>query len=247
MTKREKLMEQYEDALFSLLMDEFAENEGKEALKENERLKADPNFVVPKELQQRCKRTISLYFTKRNLRNTGRVFAGLIRKVAIVALISTLLFTTAFALSTDFRIKTLNWIIEVFDDRTEFSFAEQDFIDDAEGDGQKVTVEWIPEGFYQSNQSENKFAIRFNYCSDNGEEFSVAVFYGTNMKLGVDTEDAEVESVDIQGEEAIIASKNGFIQIAWANQESYCYFNVNGPETMKEDLIKVAQGVKIFK
>lgn len=41
MTKREKLLEQYEDALFSLLMDEFAESEGKAALEENERLKAN--------------------------------------------------------------------------------------------------------------------------------------------------------------------------------------------------------------
>ena len=67
MTKREKLLEQYEDALFSLLMDEFAESEGKAALEENERLKADPNFVVPKELQQLCRRTISLYFAKRSI------------------------------------------------------------------------------------------------------------------------------------------------------------------------------------
>ena len=42
------------------------------------------------------------------------------------------------------------------------------------------------------------------YCSDDGEEFSIAVFDGTNMKFGVDTEDAEVESVDIQGEEGIM-------------------------------------------
>ena len=82
------------------------------------------------------------------------------------------------------------------------------------------------------------------YCSDDGEEFSIAVFDGTNMKFGVDTEDAEVESVDIQGEEGIMASKNGIIQIAWANQELHSYFNVNGPESMREDLIKVAQGVK---
>lgn len=65
-------------------------------------------------------------------------------------------------------------------------------------------------------------------------------------EFGVDTEDAEVESVDIQGEEGIMASKNGIIQIAWANQKLHSYFNVNGPESMREDLIKVAQGVKIF-
>lgn len=246
MTKREKLLEQYEDALFSLLMDEFAESEGKAALEENERLKADPNFVVPKELQQRCRRTISHYFAKRSIERMGHIFAGVMRKTAMIALIAMLLFTTAFAVSADVRIKTLNWIIEVFDDRTEFSFVEQESIDNIKNHGKEVVVEWIPEGFSQCNQSENKFAFRMDYCSDDGEEFSIAVFDGTNMKFGVDTEDAEVESVDVQGEEGIMASKNGIIQIAWANQELHSYFNVNGPESMKEDLIKVAQGVKIF-
>ena len=246
MTKREKLLEQYEDALFSLLMDEFSESEGKAALEENERLKADPNFVVPKELQQRCRRTISHYFAKRSIERMGHIFAGVMRKTAMIALIAMLLFTTAFATSADFRIKTLNWIIEVFDDRTEFSFVEQESIDNIKNQGKEVVVEWIPEGFSQCNQSENKFALRMDYCSDDGEEFSIAVFDGTNMKFGVDTEDAEVESVDIQGEEGIMASKNGIIQIAWANQKLHSYFNVNGPESMREDLIKVAQGVKIF-
>ena len=42
MTKREQLIEQYEDALFALLMDSVAEEEGKKAIELNERLKADP-------------------------------------------------------------------------------------------------------------------------------------------------------------------------------------------------------------
>ena len=47
MTKREQLIEQYEDALFALLMDSVAEEEGKQALELNERLKADPAAEVP--------------------------------------------------------------------------------------------------------------------------------------------------------------------------------------------------------
>lgn len=42
MTNHERLTEQYEDALFALLMDSVAEEEGKQALELNERLKADP-------------------------------------------------------------------------------------------------------------------------------------------------------------------------------------------------------------
>ena len=48
MTKREQLIEQYEDALFALLMDSVAEEEGKKAIELNERLKADPEAEVPR-------------------------------------------------------------------------------------------------------------------------------------------------------------------------------------------------------
>ena len=69
MTRREKLQEQYEDALFALLMDDLAVEEGKKAYEENERLKADSSFEVPSESRKRCrdyrqmlqKKTISRY------------------------------------------------------------------------------------------------------------------------------------------------------------------------------------------
>lgn len=39
---RQQLLENYEDALFALLMDDFAEREGEKLKAENERLKQDP-------------------------------------------------------------------------------------------------------------------------------------------------------------------------------------------------------------
>ena len=54
MTRREMLMEQYEDALFALIMDEVAEVEGQKAIEENQRLKESGELVIPKEVSQRC-------------------------------------------------------------------------------------------------------------------------------------------------------------------------------------------------
>ena len=50
MTRREMLMEQYEDALFALIMDEVAEVEGQKAIEENQRLKESGELVIPKEV-----------------------------------------------------------------------------------------------------------------------------------------------------------------------------------------------------
>lgn len=58
MTRREKLMAQYEDALFALIMDEVAEAEGRIAIEENQRLKESGEVEIPAEMSRRCKRTI---------------------------------------------------------------------------------------------------------------------------------------------------------------------------------------------
>ena len=58
MTRREKLYDDYENALFALLMDDVAAVQGEAARAENQRLKADPAAVVPGDLHARCVRTV---------------------------------------------------------------------------------------------------------------------------------------------------------------------------------------------
>ena len=58
MTSHEYLVENYEDALFALLMDSVAEAEGAEALLLNEELKKAPSAEVPKAVCDRCEKTI---------------------------------------------------------------------------------------------------------------------------------------------------------------------------------------------
>ena len=54
MNRKEQLQEQYEDALFALLMDDMMEEEGRQLLEENERLKQEPSAAVPEEDDQPC-------------------------------------------------------------------------------------------------------------------------------------------------------------------------------------------------
>ena len=59
MNRAEKLQEQYEDALFALLMDRIVVSEGEAALKEMEMLEEDPDFIVPDSCIHRCQQIIS--------------------------------------------------------------------------------------------------------------------------------------------------------------------------------------------
>ena len=71
MTNHERLTEQYEDALFALLMDSVAEEEGKQALELNERLKADPAAEVPESARRRCEATIRREFNRKRAKKLG--------------------------------------------------------------------------------------------------------------------------------------------------------------------------------
>lgn len=245
MTKREQLREEYEDALFALMMDEFAVAEGEKALEENERLKKDPDFVVPTEVERRCLKTISRHCTEQSIHAAGRTFSRIVSKVAIVALVGMLLFTTAFAASPEFRANTLNWVIEVFDDRTEFSLLSPSIGEESGDSGYTLKTAWLPDGYALIEENSNDSFVINTYQSSDGPEISIAVFSGTNSTLGLDTEDAVVKTIDIQGVDALLVKKGTAAQVAWADEIQQIYIVIDGPIDQTEDLIKIARNLTV--
>lgn len=67
MKSREQLQEEYEDALFALMMNYVTEAEGKRLRAENEALKQDPTAQVPEHLDQRCLQTIQRAFLRKKI------------------------------------------------------------------------------------------------------------------------------------------------------------------------------------
>ena len=129
-----------------------------------------------------------------------------------------LLFTTAFAVSPTLRANTLNLVMEVFEDSTAISFSNSNtenssFSEDFDVD---VTVNWVPEGYTLVDQSEDPFLSSLRYRSETGDEILINVFKGENGVLYVDTEDAQVEHLTIQGCDGLLVLKDGDAQLAWA-------------------------------
>ncbi len=234
MTRREQLQEQYEDALFALLMDEVATAEGEKALEENERLKNDPDAVVPAEVRQKCLRSIRRRFAVKNARAVGRFTARAFSKVALVAGIAAMLFTVAFAASETVRTNTLNLVVEVFDDHTAFSFAGSD-------DGCRVVAGWLPEGYVLESQSEDSLGSDYLYRKSEDEYFSIFFTTGDGTVLGADTEDAEVRSIAINGTRATLVKKENEIQITWGIQERPAFLCILGTGITEEDLVHIAE------
>lgn len=248
MTRREQLQEQYEDALFALLMDEVAESEGMKALAENERLKQDTESEVPTEVVRRCRKTIDREFAKQSVRSVGRLSWKVIHKVAIVALLGIFLFSAAFAVSEDFRVGTLNLVIDLCGEYADFSFQGSS----PAKMGQEATntafeVGWLPAGFELKEQHSGQSSDWVEYEGPNGEIINIDLsFLGPSGISGVDTEDAEVKNVIINGYEATLIVKD-YIQavIPISGQLQILYILAVGNTLNEADVIRIAESITI--
>ena len=241
MTKHEKLQEQYEDALFALLMEEFAAEEGNSALEENERLKRDLAFDVPPDVRQRCLKTIAKTCTKQSLRRTGKSFCKVFTKVAVVATLCMLLFTTAIAVSPTLRANTFNLIISTFEDRTEL------WLENSTNDSgpDHVTAGWLPDGYQLIEAENNAFQIRNVYKDQSGNSVFVNVLRNSSNVVGIDTEQADVETVNINGQLTMIIQKDNISQIVWANEILGYQVVVRSEDLPSDTLMKIAEKLSI--
>lgn len=98
MTKQEMLYEQYNDALFRLLMHSVAQHQGQQYQEENQALKAQEGG--PSETaKRRCLRTISRQVRRGHARAAARTASRVLSKAAVVMLLVISCLTAAFAVS----------------------------------------------------------------------------------------------------------------------------------------------------
>ena len=230
MKNREELVEQYEDALLALLVYDIAQAEGEEALRLNELLKNDPDAALPESLQRRCEKTIRNAFAKQNIQRAGRTAGKVIQRVSVAAMLAVLLFTTAFAVSEDFRIATLNTVIQVFDDHTRITFRgtssanRYSYSDSSEElDYQyNIALDWLPEGY----------EVETGWTTENGSSDYIALIsqarhsaidisftpYRSNLSYSFDTESCTKKEITVQGHTAELYIKT---EAALRERENY--------------------------
>ena len=249
MTRKERLREQYEDALFALIMEEAAEAEGQKALEENRRLRDSGDLAIPDGLRQRCHRAIAKGFAGQELRRVGRGVSRVVTKVALVALVGMLLFTTVFAASEDFRVKTLNLALEIFEDHTEITLTPDESIIASSVDSvvPQLTAGWVPDGFALVEEGENSAMAWKDFQNEEaGTQISITVFNLRTGRMSVDTEDAEMLPVQINGADAFIINdtEDEIIQIIWQEDAaSEWLIYVVGMGVSEEMLMKTAESI----
>lgn len=207
MTRLDYLQDQYEDAYFALLMHEVAEQEGVRLEKLNEELQNDPAAAVPEEIDRKCLKTIDRYFAQKRHAGYWRTSQKILGRVGIVAAIIMLLFTTAFALSEEFRVTALNLLITIEEKYTELHMEGAE--DSTAGSAPETTdtstgsnyfddleIGWIPDGFTCILNYPNE---TIGFENEQGQSFIIDRTDGYDS-MNIDTENADkIEYISING------------------------------------------------
>lgn len=247
MNRHEQLVDNYEDALFALLMEKAAEYEGAKLLEELEELNNDDSFEIPPELDRRCLRTIRLAGTKRKLRRLAKSTSKVFAKVSVAAMIALILFTSAYAAIPEVRAGTLNLLISISDVETTLTLTEKSNEPIVEPNSNvdlgHYSLTYIPDGFelVEENISDKaSFALYRNYNSS----FIVHILDATNARHSIDTENADsVEVITIHGWDGLKINKDNRCILTWADLDNMCFISVICEELSFDEAQLIAQSI----
>lgn len=247
MTEKERLYQQYEDAFFTLLMNEVAEDEGEALLQKNAQLLADDDAAVPDELHKRCLRTIEQSVQRARLQRTVKKTARVLSRAAMLLLIPVLLYGVAFAASETVRVKTLDFLVRELNVGTQYVFQNTDAPQTdpsalAEQLEQQMQAA-LPAEYELVCQNRSESAADYFFVNDAGEEVAVSVFFlaGRNTTITLDTEDAQTELSVIGDQSVTVIRKEGRYQLAWLNSEGQTMYAISGTSTAQQTIDQLAE------
>lgn len=246
MTNRERLQENYEDALFALLMDDVAQTEGKRLIRENEALQADPNAAVPADIDRRCMQVIQRTLAKRKHDVSLKKLCQQICRVAVIAAIITSLFISAYAFSPSFRTGTLNLLLDIDDKLATWRFDDGSLPQLPKGTDGTTKVGFnisnIPSNYTITGIESFPGQTHLQYKNAQGELLDIDIFdVNAADTFTYDVEDADYyEEVPLDGVSAIVLDKNGVVSIAWADTEQNTFFYMFSTDMSIDVLIEFA-------
>lgn len=245
--KIRKLNEEYEENLFRLIMDDVAKKEGLLLYEESNHLTSKLENELSQEKIKRFSKTLDVQL-KNTKKSKKDIPLNFFRKTAIAVTAIIVLFSTLILTVHAYRIQMLNFLIKV---ESKYTSLQLDSIDYENTNG-NLLVNWtnayvptyIPEDF-QVNSISNSHSIRIIQYSKK-DDISAIIYtdYESNNSVAIDTENALVESIKINGEKGTIAIKDSTVVIAWKIENHL--FTVQG-EISKDEAVKIAESVKFIK
>ena len=240
MDLNDRLQEEYEEAMFRLLMTKAAQAEGRELELELEKLRDDPCFSIPREVDKKCRRTFRRALLRGSLRDRMRRAGRVMQRVAVAVCLLLVVTITVYAAIPKVRDEVLKLVVETTEKDTRFSFdsgqggtvsdgpaASGETGEDPETQnvlmGYRITA--LPDGFERVYEYMDSSMGVIEYKSDERTIMFWIGFGNENAFSSFDTEGIEPKDILINGHKGIFAQMNeSQIDIEWGDIEGKVIF-----------------------
>ena len=238
--RKEKILDEYEDATLKLLMDEYAEADGERLWREFQEAEEKGEVRdVPEELDKKCQKIIKDSFAKKRWRESVRQGLCKTGKVAIIVL-AMLTLSSTLVLSVDaIRYPVINFFLQNSDRYTAITMNEENAeVSEATESIHENIAHIIPEGYELTREEITNLGYAYlRYANAAGDKISIDI--GSNLgQVYVDTEDAKVTDIDINGLAGLCVEKDG-LRVIWLDDTADILYDVYASNLSETDFWKI--------
>lgn len=226
--RRQQLLEQYEDAALSLMMDRYANDDGARLLQEFEEAKARGEVPeIPPELDAKCRKLIDETFAKEQRKITFLSTAKKLSRIAACALVLLGICTVTVLSVEAIRVPVLNFLLKHTERSTSMQLSDQYHLVEESYTYEELAVleSVIPSDYEQVLQSTEEDGTHTVYYQDSvGNIFSLCISPEMGI-LDYNTEDVEQKTMTLLNHPAVFVDKDGY-RIIWINEEKSMTYNL---------------------
>lgn len=192
----------------------------------------DEEIVFSKEHQNKMKRI----FRKERQKEFLKVFSKHAQRAACILLVLIIGSGIAIYSVEAWRIKILNFVLEIGQPNTDFNFSDNGGSSYSDDD---ITLEYVPMGFEMTNSYSTRQKVFLTFT--NGEKYFHIVITDIDTNSSIDTENGTMDKTEVNGFEAIYTTNHNINAIIWHNNE--LVFRISG-NILKEEILKIAENIK---
>lgn len=230
--KRQELMDQYDDAVFALLMNEYAEEEGARLRKEFEDAKAVGEVCeTPDLLDEKCLRMIHREFARKRYYDNTRKFIKMTCKAAVFAMVLLGVMTMTVLSVNALRVPVLNFIVEHFDEYTSISQSKETQPEEVSYGA--ILDAYLPANYQQQHYVDTDNMVIVVYADEVGNLVQLTII-PESVALNLDSEQATYSEIMVSESKAALIEKDGY-QVIWVSEDNRT-FNLQA-EAIPLDLI----------
>lgn len=171
------------------------------------------------------------------------------KKTAIVFLIvATGLFTLTMSVEA-VRLKVINVITEIYEEFTSIMFSKKDENMSMNSKFKPVSPNYIQKGFKEIDKVESDIGLFIVYENDEYLQIRYSCDEISTNSIILDTEDAIVEDINVNGYDAKYIVKDNIQQLLWNDNTSSYLIDMESKSSQminsdKEELIKMVESIK---